>query len=160
MPPSVAPCRPPAWPALCLLCLLAACRTTPAPPPIDLAQPGWRVEHGQAAWRIPSRDANLAGELTAAFHPNGSILLEFTKTPLTLVVVRIDSNSWELNLAGENRTYRGRGEPPPRSAWLVLALALSHRPIPKGWDWTMTGPGQWQLDHPRSGERLEGYLRP
>jgi hypothetical protein len=145
---------------LCLLGLLAACRTVPDLAPVDLAQPGWRTEQGQAAWRLPSGAADLAGELTAAIHPDGSIVLEFTKTPLALAVARIDPPFWELNLVADHRTYRGRGDPPPRSAWLVLALALTQRPLPDGWTWEVTGPGAWRLENPRTGERLEGYLRP
>jgi hypothetical protein len=140
--------------------LLAACRTAPAIPPVDLSQPGWRVEYGQVAWSLPSGGANLAGELTAAFHPEGSVILEFTKTPLALVVVRLGPDFWQLNLVAEQRSYRGRGDPPPRSAWLVLARALAQRGVPDDWQWQVTAPGHWQLKNPRTGERLEGYLRP
>jgi hypothetical protein len=146
--------------AVCLLSLLPACRTSPALPPVDLNQPGWRIEHGQAAWRLPSGDADLAGELTAAFHADGSVILEFTKTPLALVVVHIGPELWQLNLVAENRSYSGRGDPPPRSAWLVLAGALAQRAVPGEWRWQVIAPGQWRLEHQRTGERLEGYLRP
>jgi hypothetical protein len=146
--------------AFCLLCLLTACRTPPAMPPVDLNQPGWRLEHGQAAWRLPSGDADLAGELTAAFHADGSVILEFTKTPLALVVVRLGPDFWQLHLVAENRSYRGRGDPPARSAWLVLAGALAQRAVPDEWRWQVTDPGHWQLEHSPTGERLEGYLRP
>ncbi|MCL4179415.1 MAG: hypothetical protein KJ072_16935 [Verrucomicrobia bacterium] len=147
--------------ALCAaLPLLVACRTPPAIPPVDLAQPGWRLDHGQAIWRLPAGEAELAGELTAAVHPEGSVILEFTKTPLTLVVARVDSAAWQLNLVGENRRYQGRGDPPARSVWLVLALALTERTIPKGWNWSVPGPGEWRLENPRTGELLRGYWQP
>jgi hypothetical protein len=143
-----------------LVFLLPACRTAPAPPPVDLAQPGWRIEHGQVAWRLPSGDADLAGELTAAFHADGSVFLEFTKTPMALVVARIGPGLWQLDFPAENRSYSGRGDPPSRSAWLVLAGALDQRAIPGEWRWHVTAPGYWQLEHHRTGERLTGYLQP
>ena len=71
---------------------------------------------------MPSGDADLAGELTAAFHADGSVILEFTKTPLALVVVHIGPDFWQLNLVAENRSYRGRGDPPA-----ALGLARPRR---------------------------------
>jgi hypothetical protein len=127
---------------------------------VDLSQPGWKLVHGQAAWRFPSARADLAGELTAALHPDGSIMLEFTKTPLTLVIARLTPDAWQLLFVAEKRSYAGRGHPPARSAWLALALALSQRPLPKGWSWQQAASGEWRLENVRSGERLRGFLRP
>jgi hypothetical protein len=146
--------------ALSLLSLLAACRTAPTLPPADLDQPGWRLDHGQAVWRPPSASADLAGELTCAAHPDGSAVLEFTKTPLTLVIARVTPELWQLNLLAENRVYSGRGDPPSRSAWLVLAAVMADRSLPDGWEWSAPGPGQWRLENPRTGELLRGYWHP
>jgi hypothetical protein len=143
-----------------LLSLLTACRTTPAIPPTNLHDPGWRIERGQAVWRRSSDDAGIAGELTAATHPNGSAFLEFTKTPLTLVIASVNPASWQLNLVAENRSYQGRGNPPSRSAWLILALALIDRALPDGGEGNPPGPGLWRLENNRTGELLQGYLHP
>jgi hypothetical protein len=143
-----------------MLLLCAACRTTQPLPPVDLTQHGWVLRHGQALWRLPSTDTELAGELTSASHPDGTILLEFTKTPVTLVIARLDEQSWELNSPADNRNYRGRGQPPPRSAWLVLALALADRPPPANWEWNSSDSGDWRLTNPRTGEQIRGYWQP
>ncbi len=140
--------------------MLAACRTTPVLPPADLDQPGWMMKHGQALWRPPSGGSGLAGELTAAMRPDGSVLLEFSKTPLTLVVARITPELWELNLVAENRSLSGRGNPPSRSAWLALALALSKRALPRGWIWSVDAAGQWRLENLHTRELLRGYWLP
>jgi hypothetical protein len=146
--------------ACSLLLLSAACRTSQLSSPVDLTQPGWNLRHGQAIWHLPNSDTEFAGELTSATHPNGTILLEFTKTPMTLVVARLDAQSWELNFVADNRNYRGRGQPPSRSAWLVLALALAERPLPAEWNWSGSDSGDWQLTSPKTGEQLRGYWQP
>jgi hypothetical protein len=138
----------------------AACRTTQPLPPVDLTEPGWNLRHGQAIWHLPNSDTEFAGELTSARHPDGTILLEFTKTPMTLVVARLDSHSWELNFVADNRNYRGRGRPPSRSAWLVLALALAARPLPGNWEWHGSDSGNWRLTNSTSGEQIRGYWQP
>src|SRR5687767_15391395 len=73
--------------SICLFCLmfLLGCRATFDLPPVDLTQPGWQVRQGQAVWRPSANGPELTGELVWAAHPDGRFLLQFFKTPITMV---------------------------------------------------------------------------
>src|SRR5512137_846284 len=49
--------------AVCVVVGTAGCRTAPPLPAVDLSQPGWRSEHGQALWTPAGGKQELAGDL-------------------------------------------------------------------------------------------------
>lgn len=160
--PSHSPHPTPGRTALLLCLLLAsltACQTVSPLPPVDLAQPGWQLHHGQAVWRHAHQGTELAGDLLVASRPDGHTVLEFTKASWPMVVVRLTPNAWQLESASTGRRHSGRGSPPARSAWLVLPDCLAGLPPPAGWHFAPTEEG-WALEHPRTGEQLHGYLLP
>jgi hypothetical protein len=122
--------------------------------------PGWNVRRGQAVWRSTHSSVQLAGELVYASNPDGQILIEFTKTPLPLVVVRITSVAWQLEFIADDHRFTGPGQPPPRSAWLVLPQCLNNHTAPPGWIFNIDADNNWFLGNPRTGEQLDGYLLP
>ena len=147
--------------SLGLMCLLLfGCRTVPPLPPADLSQPGWQVRQGQAVWKPNEKAPEIAGELVWAAHPDGRFLLQFLKTPITLVEAQGSNERWQISFPARGRTIRGsRGRSPSeRLGWLYLARALRGHDI-NGWTFTRTGE-HWKLTNSRTGEMIEGYLRP
>jgi hypothetical protein len=148
------------WLALVFL-LLTGCQTAPRLPRVDLAQPGWTTRQGQAVWRERTGEPEIAGELLVATRADGACLVEFTKTPLPMIVLQTTTNAWQFQYVPANRTYSGRGAPPTRVAvWLHLARCLAGSPPPKLWQWNVQTKNSWRLANPYSGEFLEGYLAP
>ena len=146
--------------ALCFVCLLSVgCKTASELPQVDLSQPGWRVRQGQAIWKS-NRDApELSGELVWATHRDGQFLLQFLKTPITLVDAQGDDERWRISFPPEGRTFAGRrsSRAADRFAWLYLARALRGEK-PAG-DWAFFKHGErWALGSARTGEMIEGYF--
>ncbi|MDB6017538.1 MAG: hypothetical protein JWR19_2027 [Pedosphaera sp.] len=143
-----------------LLILLTSCRTAPPILPVNLAAPGWTTRQGQAVWRPKKEGPEIAGELLVATRPDGASFVQFTKTPLPFVVAQTTSNSWQIHIVLNNKTYSGNGTPPARLLWLHLPRCLSGSPPPKFWQWQLLGDDSWRLSNQRTGEFLEGYLSP
>ena len=148
------------FPVLLALCSLSACRTAPPLSAVNLAEPDWRVQQGQAVWRSKKAAPEIAGELLVAVHASGRTFLQFTKVPLPFVVAQTTTNSWQIEFVADNRTYSGRGEPPAQVAWLQLTRCLAGTVPPAGWNWRKSGGGRWRLENKNTGEMLEGYLAP
>jgi hypothetical protein len=145
----------------CLTLLLqAACRTSPVTPQVDLSEPGWRISRGQAVWRASRKSPEIAGELLMATNANGHTLIEFTKTPLPLLIARTTPESWRVELVAENRTYAGRGRAPTRVLWLHLAACVGGGAPPLGLSFIRSNDSHWRLENTNSGEVIEGYLLP
>jgi hypothetical protein len=147
-----------AW--LCaVITLLTGCRTPGELPEVDLAQPGWQIRQGQAVWRANANAPELAGELVWATHPNGRFLLQFLKTPITMVEAQGDEQSWQISFPAQNRRISGSRQrsPSQRLGWLYLASALRGETLPATWTLTRDA-NKWRLVNPRTGEVIEGYL--
>jgi len=156
--------RPPAllkWgcAALVLATVATACRTVSPLPPANLAEPGWRVQQGQVVWTPRRGSPDVAGELVVAIHPDGRSLVQFIKTPFPIVVAQTTAARWQIEFVPQSRTIAGSGKPSPRFGWLLLAAVLNGEPAPAPWSLQPTN-GNWRLENPRTGERLEGYLLP
>jgi hypothetical protein len=150
---------PLAWLAAACLALLPACQTVPPPAPVNLSEPGWRVQQGQAVWRAHKDAPEIAGELLVATHGDGRSFVQFTKPPLALVTAQRSRARWHLNLP-PGYDLKGRGEPPPRLVWLHLAPFVRGAEPPARW-WSERGAeGSWRLADAHTGETLEGYLAP
>ncbi len=122
--------------------------------------PGWHVQDGQALWRPRRGLPELAGDLVLASHPDGRCLIQFAKTPLTLVSAQTSRTHWLIQFPPRRMSFSGRGEPPTRFAWLYLSAALSGEPLPKQLRFQRKPDGGWRLENTRSGETLEGFLGP
>ena len=139
------------------LILLTACRTLPPLPPINLAEPGWKIQQGQAVWRPRANAPELAGDLLVASHPDGRSLVQFSKTPLPFVVAQATSNTWQIQFVPRNKTYSGQGAPPRRLIWLYLPKCLAGHSI-KDLQFVRLAEGRWRLSNLITGEVLEGFL--
>jgi hypothetical protein len=144
-----------------LAILLIACRTPPKLPAIDLSQAGWQVRQGQAVWKPNKNAPELSGELVWASHPDGRFLLQFLKTPITLVEAEGSKDGWQISFPPQGRTLGGsRGHSPSqRLGWLYLAKALQAEALTGPWTFTSAADG-WKLANAHTGEVIEGYLRP
>lgn len=149
---------------LCLLSLsfhfLVGCRTIPPLPALNLSESGWTTHQGQVVWRSREDAPEIAGDLILATNGDGRTFVQFTKTPLPLIVAQSTTNSWEIHIVPRNKTYSGHGLPPSRLSWLYLARCLSGFPPPKFWSWHTTENNGWKMENSRTGEFLEGYLAP
>jgi hypothetical protein len=143
-----------------LLLLLTGCQTAHPFPPVNLAEGNWITHEGQAVWRQRTAAPEIAGEIIVATHPDGSSFVQFTKTPLPLVVAQSTSNSWQIHIVPVDKTYSGRGAPPSRLVWLHLPRCLAGLPPPRHWQWQPLENHGWRLSNERTGELLEGYLTP
>ena len=145
---------------LLLLQFCASCRSTAPFPSVDLSEPGWRIQQGQAIWKLGKNKPELAGEITFARHTDGRCLLEFTKTPFPLVRAKMSATRWEIEFPPQKLHFSGGGQPPARLAWLQLMLALTGKPVAPPWHFELRPDGGWRLENPRRGESVEGYLEP
>lgn len=142
-----------------LIVLLTACRTAAPLPKIDLSEPGWTVQQGQAVWRANSTALEIAGDLLLATNADGRMLVQFTKTPFPMIVAQTAPGFWQIESPAQNKHHTGRGAPPERLLWFQLPRALSGSTLPHGWSWR-TSPDNWQLENSATGESLQGYLLP
>ena len=148
---------------ICLLWLLMiiGCRTVPELPPVDPSQPGWQLRQGQAVWRPNTNAPELAGELIWATHGDGRFMLQFLKTPIVMVEAQGSDEAWQISFPARERTISGsrRRSPSQRLGWLYLAKALQGETLDHPWDFTRAGE-KWTFANARTGEVIEGYLRP
>lgn len=142
----------------CLLLFLSGCVLGPPLPRVDLSDPGWSVQQGQAVWKSRKNAPEIAGEIMLATCTNGSSWLQFSKTPLPLMVAQTTTNAWQLQIIPRNKTYRGWGNPPARVSFALLASCMSGHSPPRPWHWEAVADGNWNLTNWHSGESLSGYL--
>ncbi len=147
--------------SLGLACVLAlsACQSVPPRPPPDSV--GWRIRQGQAVWTPRQGASDLAGDLSVATKNPGEYLLEFSKPAMPLVRIERSPAGWEVHAPG-GRHHSGRRTPPDRS-WFRLAALLAGENPPPPWKaevQTDSTGSTWVLEHPRTGERIEGFLGP
>ena len=134
-----------------------SCKTTTPLPKVNLLEPGWTVRQGQAVWRLEHGTREIAGDLVVATGTDDRSLVQFSKSPFTLVIAQSATNHWEVEFPPQNKSYAGRGHPPLRLIWLYLPRVLAGHPPPKGWIW-QKDTTQWHLENPATGESLEGYF--
>ena len=148
------------WLALAILLLLGACRSVPALPPLDTAEPGWTVMQGQAVWHPPRRRVDLAGELLVATNVDGRSLIEFVKTPLSLVHARTTSSGWQIHFASGRSRFAGHGPAPVRFLWLQLPRAWRGEAGGGHWRFLRESDARWRLESLDTDESIAGYLAP
>ena len=153
--------RPVLWLALLTIAMFSSgCRTTTGASLFTAAGPGWRVQEGQALWRPRRGYPELAGDLVAVSDQNGRCLLQFSKTPLTLVSAQVTSTNWLIQFPPQEMSFAGRGKPSTRFLLLFLPAALAGEPLPDRLRFETKPDKSWRLENVGSGESLEGFLSP
>jgi hypothetical protein len=142
------------------LMLCAGCRTATQSPLFTASGSGWRVQEGQALWRPGRRYPELGGELVMASHEDGRCTIQFTKTPLPLVLAQTTRTNWLIASPPRRMSFAGHRAPPTRFAWLYLYAALSGDSLPSTLRFQRKPDGGWRLENTRSGETVEGFLAP
>jgi hypothetical protein len=148
------------WPIILAAVLCAGCGSAIRLPPLDLAQPGWRTQQGQAVWQPPGHRPQMAGELLMATNASGDFFVQFSKPPFTVATAQASGGRWQIQFGANNYHKRGRGAPPEDFAWLELPRALRGMPAGSHWKFERLSGGSWRLENPRSGEALEGRFFP
>jgi hypothetical protein len=140
------------------LALASSCRTGPALPPVNVAEPGWKLQQGQAVWR-PRREApEIAGEILFATYPGQQTLLQLTKNPLPFVTAQTSGDRWQITFVPQGRKFSGTGTPSPRLLWVHLARALTGTKPPAPLHFELKGVQNFTLENPASGESITGFL--
>jgi hypothetical protein len=140
--------------------LAAGCRTASEVPLFTATGPGWRVQEGQALWRPRRGYPEIGGDVVLARHEDGRCLIEFAKTPMTLVMVQTTGTNWLIQFPPARMSFRGHRQPPTYFGWLYLHAALCGEPLAAPFRFEREAAGGWRLENPRSGETLRGFLAP
>jgi len=149
-------CRP-IW--LAVLALFCGCRTT-TQSLFTASGPDWHVQQGQALWR-PERDVpEFGGDLVMASDGTGRALVQFDKTPLSMVFAQTTTNRWLIRFPQRHMGFSGQGAGPTRFAWLYLPAALDGKALPSVLHFERKPDGNWRLENTHTGETLEGFLSP
>jgi hypothetical protein len=143
---------------LAALVCLCGCRT---PQSLFTATgSGWRIQQGQALWRPKSGLPEFGGDLVLARNPDGRELIQFDKTPMSIMFAQITSNRWLIRFPQRQLGFSGHEPAPTRFAWLYLPAALDGKPLPSRFQFERKPDGNWRLENTRTGEIIEGYLSP
>ncbi|MGA9779173.1 MAG: hypothetical protein ACLPRE_11035 [Limisphaerales bacterium] len=145
--------------SLAVLTLLCGCQTT-TQSLFTAAGPGWRIQQGQALWRPERGLPEFGGDLVLASNPDGRALIQFDKTPLSMVFAQTTTNRWLIRFPQRQMSFSGHGPGPTRFAWLYLPTALAGKPLPPPLLFGHKSDGNWRLENTGTGEILEGYLSP
>jgi hypothetical protein len=148
------------WPLILVLALGAGCGSPIRFAPVNLSQPGWRTQQGQAVWKPPGSRPEMAGDLLLATNLNGDFFIQFSKVPFTVATAEDLGGNWQIQFGDHQYHRSGHGLPSERFAWFELPRALAGlNPGPR-WKFAREADGQWRLENARSGERLEGRIFP
>jgi len=147
--------RCPGWLFLSLVLVLGGCTTPRALPVVDLAASGWTTRTGQAVWYRPP-ELELAGDILVAYRGDRS-LVQFTKGHVEVVTARREGSIWDAQFFGRKH-FQGSGKPPERTPWLHVAEALRKGSAGKPWVWSASPSGQWKIQNPKTGEKIEGFF--
>ena len=151
-------CSP--WTALLAILVLCAGCQTATKSLFTATGPGWHVQEGQALWRPRRGMPELGGDVVLVTHEDGRSLVQFAKTPLTLLSAQTTSNRWLIQFPPRHWSFSGHGHPPARFAWLQFHAALAGEQLPQAFHFERKADGGWRLENSRTGETLEGFLAP
>jgi len=148
------------WSALLvILVFFSGCQTAPKNL-FTAADPGWRVQQGQALWRPQRGLPEFGGDLVLASDDAGRCLIQFDKTPMAILSAQTTSNRWLIKFPQRQMSFSGRGPGPTRFAWLYLHAALAGEQLPPPLHFESKPDGGWRLENSSTGETLEGFLSP
>ncbi len=151
--------------------LFPGCALVPEPKAVQWnSSPDWRSYQGQAVWVTEKDGPEIAADLVLAIGPEEQVWVQLSKTPFTLWTFQrsADPEVWKIEIPGKGASWIGRGKGPDRFIGVALAKAWMSGQAPKGWEgsgWaeaaenlSREGMAEWSISHPKSGQRLEGYL--
>lgn len=144
---------------LALLTVTVGCQTATTSL-FTASGPGWRVQEGQALWRPQRGLPEFGGDLTLARHADGRCLIQFDKTPLTILTAQTTPTNWLVRIPQRQMGFKGHMPGPTRFTWLYLPAALAGGPLPTFLRFERKPDGNWRLENLRTGETLEGFLSP
>ena len=152
--------RPLLWSVLLAgLVILCGCQTA-TQALFTASGPGWHVQQGQALWRPKRGLPEFGGDLVLASHSDGRCLIQFDKTPLSMISAQSTSTNWLISFPQRQMSFTGRGSGPARFAWLYLSAALAGKALPSPLHFERKADGGWRLENTRTGETLEGFISP
>ena len=102
----------------------------------------------------------IAGDLVFARDQEGRRLLQFDKTPMSMMSAQTTSNRWLIQFPPRQMSFSGHGPGPTRFLWLYLPAALAGEKLPSTLHFERKPEGGWRLENTRTGESLEGFLAP
>jgi hypothetical protein len=145
--------------ALVILTFSAGCRTATTSL-FMVSGPGWHIQEGQALWRPQRGLPEFGGDLMLARHTDGRCLIQFDKTPLTILMAQTTPTNWLFRIPQRQMGFKGHGPGPTRFSWLYLPTALAGRQLPSFLRFERKPDDSWRLQNLRTGETLEGFLSP
>jgi hypothetical protein len=145
--------------SLISLALFCSCQTT-TKSLFTASGPGWNVQVGQALWRPARGMPEIGGDLVFAHDQEGRHLLQFDKTPMSMVAAQTTSNRWLIQFPPRQMSLSGHGPGPSRFLWLYLPTALAGEKLPPALHFERKPDGGWRLENSHTGETLEGFLAP
>ena len=98
----------------------------------------------------------FGGDLVLASNADGWALIQFDKTPLSMVFAQTTPTRWLIRFPQRQYSFSGHGPAPTRFAWLYLPAALAGKPLPQTFHFERKPDGGWRLENTRTGETLEG----
>lgn len=122
--------------------------------------PDWHVQQGQALWRPKGGLPEFGGDLVFATDDAGRCLIQFDKTPMTVLSAQTTPNRWLIKFPQRQLGFSGHKPAPTRLTWLYLPAALAGQPLPKNLHFQRKPDGGWRLENARTGEIVEGFLSP
>jgi hypothetical protein len=102
----------------------------------------------------------IGGDLVFASDPDGRHLLQFDKTPMSMVAAQTTSNRWLIQFPPRQMSFSGHGPGPTRFLWLYLPAALAGKTLPAALHFERKPEGGWRFENVHSGESMEGFLAP
>lgn len=153
-------CRLALW--LLVLWLASGCRTALPFGHVDLREPGWTLQKGQAIWTPKAGAPELAGDLLIARHADGRSFVQFSKVPFPSVTAWRHGAAWQIEYQPQNRRHSARSHPPARCLMLHVVPAMLAQDLPPAlqMDPVDTAGLKWRLWNRRTGESLAADLSP
>ena len=137
--------------------LLGGCSTVM--PVLETSSGNWQIIQAQAVWNPSAKKSAIAGDLIISTGPNNQSLIQFAKTPFTILTASKNAISWGIEFQGGYYKFSGRNQPPPRFIWFYLPQILDLHKAPVGWQ-LLWKDSVIHLARERSGETLDIYLLP
>ena len=149
-----------AWLAASVITIFSAGCQTATTSLFTASGPGWHVQEGQALWRPQRGLPEFGGDLTLVRHTDGRCLIQFDKTPLTILMAQTTPTNWLFRIPQRQMGFKGHGPAPARFTWLYLPVALGGGPLPTFLRFERKPDDGWRLENLHTGEALEGFLSP